>query len=185
MKKVFVGGSRKMGRLNSDIRQRLDGIMAQSFTLLVGDANGVDKAVQRYCSNTHYKHVIVFCAGHACRNNIGGWEARHIEVDRSAKDYKFYMAKDIEMAKEADYGFMIWDAESSGTLSNILELLERGKKVLVYIGPHKRFVKLHGIEDLQQVLNTCTQDAIEVYDSKFNLSRRIQSNTPHQLQMFS
>jgi hypothetical protein len=41
------------------------------------------------------------------------------------------MAKDLHMAREADYGFMIWDGQSSGTLSNILELLEMGNKVLV------------------------------------------------------
>ncbi len=38
------------------------------------------------------------------------------------------------MAKEADVGFMIWDFESSGTISNALELLEMGKKVIVYVG---------------------------------------------------
>lgn len=174
-----------MGRLNCELRQRLDSMMAQSFTILVGDANGVDKAVQKYCANSHYSNVVIFCAGHSCRNNIGGWTTKHIHIDRSTRDYKFYMAKDIEMAKEADYGFMIWDAESGGTLSNILEMLERGKKVLVYIGPDKSFVQLHGTDDLQQILKACPAEAIKLFDRKFNLSRRLQLTTPHQLQMFS
>jgi hypothetical protein len=139
--KVFVGGSRQMGRLSREIRQRLDNIMAQSFTIQVGDANGVDKAVQKHCAGKHYDKVIVFCAGSLCRNNVGNWESRHITVDRGTKDYKFYMAKDLEMAKEADYGLMIWDAESSGTLSNILQLLEMDKKVLVYGWPPQGFQK--------------------------------------------
>ena len=29
------------------------------------------------------------------------------------------------MAKDADYGLMIWDAKSAGTLSNLIELLIR------------------------------------------------------------
>jgi hypothetical protein len=183
MTKVFIGGSRQMGRLNSEIRQRLDNIMAQFFTVLVGDASGVDKAVQKHFADNHYNSVIVFCAGNSWRDNIGGWETRHIHVDRSTKDYRFYMAKDIEMAKEAHYGFMIWDTKSSGTLSNILELLEMGKKVLVYMGPKKNFVKLHSIEDLRNILQACPEEAIKIFDSKFNLSRRVQTEALDQLQL--
>ena len=185
MTTVFIGGSRRMGRLNSEILQRLDNIMAQLFTVLVGDASGVDKAVQRHYADRGYSNVIVFCAGSSCRNNIGGWKTKHVHVDGSTKDYRFYMAKDIEMAKEADYGFMIWEAKSSGTLSNILELLEMGKKVLVYMGPNKDFVKLHGIEDLSSILKSCPEEAIRIFNSKFNLLQRLQSRTPHQAEMLS
>lgn len=183
--KVFVGGSRQMGRLNKEIRQRLDTIMASSFTILVGDANGVDKAVQKHCADKHYGNVTVFCAGNSCRNNLGSWETRHVAVDRSTKDYRFYMAKDLHMAREADYGFMIWDGQSSGTLSNILELLEMGKKVLVYIGPTKAFVKLQGTADLQPILQGCTPEAMKTFENKLNLSRRLQARAPQQLQLFS
>ena len=187
--KVFVGGSRQMGRLNREIRQRLDNIMAQSFTILVGDANGVDKAVQKHCADKHYDKVIVFCAGNFCRNNVGNWETKHIAVDRGTKDYKFYMAKDIEMAKEADYGFMIWDAESSGTLSNILHLLEMDKKVLVYVGPLKDFKKLHQASDLQPILENCPEESMKTFEDKFKLSTRLQPKTapeaPRQLSLFA
>ena len=184
MSKVFVGGSRRMGRLNRDVRERLDNIMKRSFTVLVGDANGVDKAVQKHFADKCYGNVLVFCAGNSCRNNIGGWETKYVKADRATKGYRFYMAKDLEMAQEADYGFMIWDARSAGTLSNILELLERGRKVLVYIGPGKYFVKLCGIEELQRILTTCPDDAIETFEVRFNLSSRIQSRPPYQNQIF-
>ena len=186
--KVFVGGSRQMGRLNREIRQRLDNIMAQSFTILVGDANGVDKAVQKHCADKHYDKVIVFCAGNFCRNNVGNWETKYIAVDRGTKDYRFYMAKDIEMAKEADYGFMIWDAESSGTLSNILNLLEMEKKVLVYVGPLKDFRGLNRIAELPSILKNCPEEAMRTFEVKFNLSTRLQPKatpeTPRQLSLF-
>jgi len=185
MTKVFVGGSRRMGRLNGEIRRRLDNILAQLFTVLVGDAGGVDKAVQQHYADKQYNNVIVFCSGVSCRNNIGGWETKHIQINRSTKDYRFYMAKDIEMAKEADYGFMIWDTQSSGTLSNMLELLEMGKKVLVYTIPNKEFVQLHSIEDLRRILKVCPDEAMRIFDGKFNLSRRLQAKAPQQLHMFS
>jgi adenine/guanine phosphoribosyltransferase-like PRPP-binding protein len=184
MTKVFIGGSRRIGRLNNEIRQRLDNIIAHSFTVLVGDASGVDKSVQKHFADKHYGNVIVFCAGRSCRNNVGGWETKHLQVDGSTKDYRFYMAKDIEMAKEADYGFMIWDAQSGGTLSNILELLEMGKKVLVYMGPNKDFVKLQRVEDLRKILQACPDQAVKIFDTKFNLSRRLQTEAPQQFQMF-
>lgn len=37
------------------------------------------------------------------------------------------MAKDIKMAKVADYGLMLWDLQSAGTLRNIIELLRQNK----------------------------------------------------------
>jgi hypothetical protein len=178
-----------MGRLSREIRQRLDNIMAQSFTILVGDANGVDKAVQKHCADKCYDKVIVFCAGNLCRNNVGNWDTKHIAADRGTRDYKFYMVKDIEMAKEADYGFMIWDAKSSGTLSNILQLLEMNKKVLVYVGPLKDSKRLHQASDLQSILKNCPEEAMRTFEDKFNLSARLQTKTapeaPRQLSLFA
>lgn len=37
----------------------------------------------------------------------------------------FHTAKDVGMVKDAGYGLMIWDAESTGALSNVMELLIR------------------------------------------------------------
>jgi hypothetical protein len=88
------------------------------------------------------------------------------------------------MAKEADYGFMIWDAKSSGTLSNILELLERGKKGTRVFGSSKRLINLHDLDELSKLLQSCTAETIELFDNKVNLLRRIQQGTTHQIQMF-
>jgi len=185
MTKVFIGGSRRMGRLNGEILEKLDTIMRQSFTILVGDAGGVDKAVQKHCSDKGYRNVTVYCAGGSCRNNLGGWETKHIYTERSIRDYRFYMAKDIEMAKEADYGFMIWDTRSSGTLSNMLELLEMEKKVVVYLGPGKTFMKLRRMEDLRRLLKVCSHETIRIFDSRFNLSLRLQMEASHPSRMIS
>lgn len=186
MKTVFIGGSRRISRLNDNIRVKLDNIIARPLWVFVGDANGADKAVQKYLAQKEYRYVTVFCAGSSCRNNLGRWQTRHVSVNQARKDYRFYMAKDLEMAKEADVGFMIWDFESSGTISNALELLEMGKKVLVYVGPDRRFEILVSMEDLDRLLGTCPEDIVRIFDKKFNISNRLQKKTKPsvQLEMF-
>lgn len=74
MKAVFLSGSRAISRLNQEIRERLAGITSQAFQILVGDANGADKALQGFLKKNHYSKVTVYCSGGHCRNNVGSWE---------------------------------------------------------------------------------------------------------------
>lgn len=46
MRKVFIGGSRRVSRLHADVRRRLDRIVEKRLPVLAGDANGADKAHQ-------------------------------------------------------------------------------------------------------------------------------------------
>lgn len=142
MTKVFIGGSRRITRLNAQIRRRLDRIIEKSLPVVIGDANGADKAVQQYLRDRGYDQVEVFCSNGVCRNNLGGWATRPVPVPKGPKDFQFYSAKDRQMAKEATVGFMLWDGRSRGTLENILNLLEMKKKVVVYFTPTKEFVTL-------------------------------------------
>ena len=57
MTKVFIGGSRRVSRFNAQIRERLDNIMEKGFPIVMGDANGADKAVQQYLHSKHYQNV--------------------------------------------------------------------------------------------------------------------------------
>jgi adenine-specific DNA-methyltransferase len=68
MDSVFVAGSRALSKLNAQVKERLDNILRKEFTVLVGDANGADKAVQRYLAQCGYKRVIVYCM-EECRVN--------------------------------------------------------------------------------------------------------------------
>jgi len=45
---VFIGGSRAVSKLNVPLRARLDEFLRRGDTILIGDANGADKAVQQY-----------------------------------------------------------------------------------------------------------------------------------------
>ena len=56
------------------------------------------------------------------------------------------------MANEADYGFMIWNGKSKGTLNNIINLTLLNKKVLVYYTPQKKFYVLRSIDDVKELL---------------------------------
>ena len=110
--------------------------------MLVGDANGADKAVQTYLQSHGYEAVEVFCSGGECRNNLGKWPVRAVATGQARRDFDYYAAKDEQMAQEASVGFMIWDGKSTGTLANAARLLRQDKKVVVYVTPGKRFLTL-------------------------------------------
>jgi hypothetical protein len=152
MKKVFVGGSRRINRLNADVHSRLDRIIKGRLPVIVGDANGADKAVQSYLRNKNYDLVEVFCAGGDCRNNIGGWRTRNVAAEK-LRGSDFYAAKDRAMASEGSHGLMIWDGKSVGTLMNVLRLVEQDKIVVVYVTPTRKFVDIKSESDLQRFLD--------------------------------
>ena len=53
-------------------------MIEKGFTILIGDANGADKAVQLYLAQKGYRNVIVHCMARNCRNNVDDWPAREI-----------------------------------------------------------------------------------------------------------
>ena len=69
MTTVFVAGSRAISKLDDQIRERLDNIMRQQLSVLVGHASGVDKAVQAYLAKCAYRNVTVYSM-QVSRNNV-------------------------------------------------------------------------------------------------------------------
>ena len=88
--------------------------MEQGFPVLIGDANGADKAAQEHLHSRGYKGVEVFCSGGECRNNLGMWLVRAVATRHARKDFDYYAAKDEQMAQEASVGLMIWMAKTPG-----------------------------------------------------------------------
>ena len=149
---VFVAGSRALSKLNAQVKERLDNIVKQDFAVLVGDANGADKAVQRYLAGRGYQHVVVYCMD-VCRNNIGNWPTHAHTAESGARhDRQYYGIKDLAMAKDASWGFMIWDGASKGTLTNVVNLVNAEKKVLLYSAPKKQFFTVRTAGDLNHAL---------------------------------
>jgi hypothetical protein len=162
-KNVFVAGSRKLSKLGKDIQNRLDNMVGRGMRIFVGDANGADKSVQKYLSTKHhYDNVVVFCMDSGCRNNLGNWPTRVISSNASTrKDFAHFSTKDRAMAQEADYGLMLWDGESRGTLTNILDLVKREKVVVVYLSVDKRFYNLRESSDLRSMLSKLKPDVLQ------------------------
>lgn len=131
MNTVFVGGSRHVSRLPVLAKERLDNIVSSGFHVIVGDANGADKAVQRYLMDNHYANVIVYCSGDNPRNNLAKWKTNCVKTSKSLKGYDFFAAKDRAMARDADFGLMIWDGKSVGTVLNVLRLVRANKKAVL------------------------------------------------------
>ena len=173
MSKVFFGGSRKLGRLNPAIRTRLRNLITNGHTVLIGDANGVDKAVQSFFAEEGYKNVIVYCMDGDCRNNIGNWSTKAIDSGGKRKDFAYFAKKDTQMSLDADYGFMIWDGQSKGTLNNILNLLDNGKSVLVYRSPYREFIQVKSTDDLLSLIEDCPPEVVEYLNKKIKLEKRV------------
>ena len=173
MIKVFIGGSRRITELPSSVAARIDNIIEGNFTILVGDASGVDRRVQQYLAEKRYENVLVFYTGDVCRNNAGNWKTKAVSADAGEKGFDFYALKDLQMAREADYGLMIWDAKSRGTLNNILNLLGERKKVLVFFSPDHSFHTIRDAEDLSTLLVKCGKRASAFFEEKLHLSERL------------
>jgi hypothetical protein len=154
MSTVFIGGSRRIGRLNEIIRARLDNIIDRGLRVVIGDANGSDRAVQAYLAEKRHRDVVVYCMAGACRNNIGRWEIREVEAN-GERGFDYYALKDAQMARLADCGFMLWDGKSRGTFLNMQRLLEARRPVVVYFAPDRQCVTIRQPEEVKTLLARC------------------------------
>ena len=78
------------------------------------------------------------------------------------------------MAADCDYGFMVWDARSTGTLSNAIELVERKKIALVYVNKAKQFLKVKDVQDLEKLLGFMSEISLKKADDKIELLRKVE-----------
>lgn len=175
MTTVFLSGSRKINRLNDVIRGRIQNIVDQGFRVVVGDANGADKAMQTYLAEKLYPNVAVYCAGDTCRNNVGEWKTEKVRVDAKLKGRAFYTQKDKVMASEADFGFVLWDGKSEGSINNVFELLGKGKKAVVYFSPRKEFFNVKSAEDIRELMRLCDPVASREFQGSRNLRRQMEA----------
>ena len=126
----------------------------------------MDKAVQKYLADVHYDNVTVYCSGDTSRNNIGQWETRNVSVGESKKNFQFYAAKDREMAQQAEFGLMIWDGKSPGTILNILRLVRASKKAVLIRVPEKLEVEFKSKEDWDVFLLLCTSKLLRDLETR-------------------
>ena len=160
--KVFIAGSRGLSRLSGEVLRRLDNIVEKRLTVLIGDANGVDKAVQNYLYGKHYGEVVVFCMEGKCRNNIGNWPINSIgAVEPSRRDFAYFSTKDRAMVRECNYGLMLWNGLSRGTLTSIINLVKQEKPAVVYVAGNRRFFTLRDSDCLTNMLKQVAPSALQ------------------------
>lgn len=140
---------------------RLARIVEKRLPVLVGDANGADKAVQRYLNERHFDLVEVFAADGSPRNNLGGWPVRVVRPPHTRRDFDYYATKDRTMAAEATVGLMLWNGESRGTLMNVLRLAAASKPVVVYLSHKKAFLEVREGNHLAGILAGLDRSALE------------------------
>ncbi|MDB9513913.1 hypothetical protein PN499_22185 [Kamptonema animale CS-326] len=117
MTTVIVFGSRSVSSLPPAAIESLDKIMELGFTIIVGDAPGVDILTQIRCKAAKYKEVKVYYA--LFRGN--GRPRVYLKYPIFGVRGN-YTDRDKQMCWIADYGLAIWDGHSRGSLRNIEHL---------------------------------------------------------------
>lgn len=181
---VFIAGSMNIKNLDPKVKERIDNIVSQDFQIVVGDADGADTSIQNHLFNHGATKITVYCSGESPRNNIGDWPVHQVETSHARGTRAFFTAKDIRMAEVADYGLMVWDTKSTGTLSNVLELLTRKKKAVVFVNKAKVLKTIGTVEKLEELLSYMSEDAKRKADEKIKLLNRIEALKHEQGQMF-
>lgn len=166
--KIFIAGPRAIKDLHIDVCNRLHNIYTKNYTVIVGDASGVDTAVQKYFSQLNYTNVVVFASNGKARNNIGNWQVETISVPGNIRGFDFYVAKDKAMANNADYGFMIWNGKSKGTLNNIINLIHDNKKALIYFTPNNDFICIDSFDRLETLLGFCNDETKKLVEKIYH-----------------
>ncbi len=111
---IFVSGSRSIKFLPPGALQALNRIMAQGFTIVVGDCLGVDVLVQCYLLAKGYQQVTVCHINERPRYNLG-FNSMQVPGTRQTD-------KDAYMGRTANFGLAIWDGASPGTAKNIVRV---------------------------------------------------------------
>jgi hypothetical protein len=183
MTTVFIAGSITIKHLDPKVQERIMNIVHQDFDVIVGDADGVDASIQQFLLGINYHRVTVFCTGDTPRNNIGNWAIHQVKTYHKPGSRAFFTAKDLAMAEAADNGLMIWDSKSTGTLSNVIELLTRKKTSWAFINNAKTFHAIKNVDGLEALLDFMPAPARIKADSKIGLTDKVASLRSHEKQM--
>ena len=185
MTTVFIAGSMNIKHLDAKVKERIDNIASKKFDVVVGDADGADTSIQAYLSALGNLHTTVYCSGSMPRNNLGEWQVQTVKTSYAEGTRAFFTAKDVVMAEVADFGLMIWDTKSTGTLSNVLELLARKKKSVVFVNKLKEFKNVSSVEELEDLVTCMSDHAKTKADEKIKLFDRINSLKHEQPRLFA
>ena len=140
---VFISGTSKLQDKSSTyyrkglpkpIKDEIDGYIRDKKKIIVGDAPGLDTAVQEYLAEKGYKKVVVYGTDYT-RTNKGKWK-EHIsdgsQYEEGSKEW--HAVKDKAMQDDAMSGLaVILEKGGAGaTRKNVEALVKQNKKVKIY-----------------------------------------------------
>ena len=113
----------KAEELPAVVRERIDEVMAQGMTIIVGEAREACRRFQDYLRSKGYMDVVV---GHArsIRYNAGDW--RTVKYGDDLKE------RERRMIEDCDSAIIIWVNQSSVIAENLERLKRLGKSTFVY-----------------------------------------------------
>jgi hypothetical protein len=180
METIFIAGSIKIKRIDPVFVERIKNIVQKNMAIVVGDANGADTSIQRELLGQCADLVTVYCAGERPRNNLGNWKIQQVASSAEPGTRAYFTQKDLKMAEVADFGLMLWDAASTGTLSNVIELLQQGKKSVVFVNRDKRFIDVKVPDDIRELVSVMSDGAKRQAEQKIGLYGKISKLTNEQ-----
>lgn len=183
MTTVFIAGSISINRLHKKVQERIGKIVSSDLDVVVGDADGADTSIQKCLHDYQAEKVTVYCTGDLPRNNVADWPVHNVFSKAKAGSRAYFTAKDLEMARKSDYGLMIWDCKSTGTLSNVIELLREKKKSVVFVNKSSDFIKVSDKASLDHLLAFMSTNARAKAEEKMNLSSVIAGISQEQLSL--
>ena len=170
---VFISGSISIKRLHPMFVERVANIVREGLPVVIGEAYGADASIQAKLAERSASNVTVFCSGENPRNNLGGWPVQRVRSSARSGTREYFAAKDIEMAKRAEFGLMLWDAASAGTLSNVIELLSQGKTSVVFVNRETRFLNVKKVDDVLELVSCMSDGARKKADRKIRLGEKV------------
>ena len=117
MRKIFISGSISSKEIPQEVIKSVDDSRKRNYTILIGDAKGIDKNIQDMLKADNYKNVEVYHVGPRPRNlSDREWTDRRIPVDIANEKFfkngsytrEAQMLKDKAMSDDADFGLVIW-----------------------------------------------------------------------------
>lgn len=130
-KTIFLGGSKIITRLDDRIKEDLIDYMNLGYNILIGDCIGADKEMQKLLAENGYPLVTVYFSGDRPCINLGNWTTKNVASNKYLSDYERQKVKDNQMATDCDYGYMLLQGQTKGTMANVHKLLEQNKPCYV------------------------------------------------------
>ena len=175
---IYLAGSRvgvSSGRLPNAVRDRVGTIVRRGMRVVIGDANGADRALQMLLRELGHKDVSVIVGGSGRVRNLADpdWPVERIGADSPLTGRALMTIKDEAMGERATHGLMVWsdvytnrfgrESVSSGTLRNVWQLLSAGKPVALFYAPADRFFDLKSLDDYENLVLPLTAPITQRY----------------------